>query len=269
MHIANQCRPYEKTKGATDALVAAWRDRIVAEWKGSRLVSYKRISAHYPEILRDFAAIPKEGGQKPRVGVVGEIYVKYSPMGNNNLEEFLLSEGAEPVVPGLMDFCMYCVYNGIVDRSLYGGSALKEAVLKFAYKFFLNKQHDLIDAIARHGVFRAPMPFEETCALAGDYINQGVKMGEGWLLTVEMAELIHEGVNNIVCTQPFGCLPNHIAGKGMINEIKAKHPEANIVAIDYDPGASEVNQQNRIKMMLSNAKTAAAEKKERIEEYAH
>ena len=127
----------------------------------------------------------------------------------------------------------------------------------------------MIDAIARHGVFRAPMPFEETCALAGDYINQGVKMGEGWLLTVEMAEHIHEGVNNIVCTQPFGCLPNHIAGKGMINEIKAKHPEANIVAIDYDPGASEVNQQNRIKMMLSNAKTAAAEKKERIEEYAH
>lgn len=259
MCIANQCRPYEITPGETDALVDKWRNLILDEWKTSRIISYKQILNKYPDILNDFSAIPKRDEKRPRVGIVGEIYVKYSPMGNNNLEDFLLEEGAEPVVPGLMDFCMYCCHNGTVDRNLYGGGLLKAKAMSIAYKFFLKKQHDMIDAITRHGVFFAPTPFENTCSLAKNYINQGVKMGEGWLLTAEMAELIHAGVNNIICTQPFGCLPNHIVGKGMINEIKSKHPEANIVAIDYDPGASRVNQQNRIKMMLSNAKTSIEE----------
>lgn len=253
--IANQCRPYEVNPGDTDRVVDKWRSFFISQWRKSRLSGYKNILCEYGNILDDFAKIPKQGEAKPRVGIVGEIYVKYSPMGNNNLEEFLLSEGAEPVVPGLMDFCMYCCYNGTVNRNLYGGGALAAKATKLAYNFFLKKQHDMIDAIKRHGVFHAPTPFEKTCAMAGDYINQGVKMGEGWLLTAEMAELISDGVNNIICTQPFGCLPNHIAGKGMINKLKEKHPDANIVAIDYDPGASRVNQQNRIKMMLSNATT--------------
>ncbi|WP_343252662.1 2-hydroxyglutaryl-CoA dehydratase [Ligaoa zhengdingensis] len=253
MLIKNQCKPYEQNHGETDALVQRWLDIILASWSDGALVSYKKMKALYPRILEDFAAIPKTGEKKVRVGIVGEIYVKYSPMGNNHLEDFLLAEGAEPVVPGLIDFCLYCIYNGIEDRKLYGGKMLTSQINGIAYDYFVAKQRDMIEAIRRHGVFDPPMPFPETNRLASQYISHGVKMGEGWLLTVEMAELIHEGVRNIVCTQPFGCLPNHIVGKGMINEIKQKHPDANIVAIDYDPGASEVNQQNRIKLMLANA----------------
>ncbi|MEG1650881.1 MAG: 2-hydroxyacyl-CoA dehydratase [Oscillospiraceae bacterium] len=253
MLLRNQCRPYELEKGATDALVLKWQDNILKIWGDSSLISYKKVRSLYPLILADFAALPKSGEKKIKVGIVGEIYIKYSPVGNNHLEDFLLDEGAEAVVPGLIDFLLYCVYNSLEDRRLYGGSRLPSAVIGIGYRYFLRKQRDMLSAIRAHGVFSVPMAFKEISGLAGQYINQGAKMGEGWLLTVEMAELIQEGVDNIVCTQPFGCLPNHIVGKGMINKIKEKHPEANIVAIDYDPGASEINQQNRIKMMLANA----------------
>lgn len=253
MLLANQCRPYEKNPGDTDKVVEKWTKIIIDHWKGRKVIRYRKIKQSYPQILRDFEAIPKTDEPKIKVGIVGEIYVKYSPMGNNHLEDFLRAEGAETVVPGLMDFCMYCLYNGIAGKKLYGGNLLPYLASKIAFRFFLSKQKGMIRAIEKHGVFDSPMPFSRTVKMAGEYISHGVKMGEGWLLTVEMAELIAEGVNNIVCTQPFGCLPNHIAGKGMMNEIKAKHPCANIVAIDYDPGASEVNQQNRIKMMLANA----------------
>ncbi|MEG2634365.1 MAG: 2-hydroxyacyl-CoA dehydratase [Oscillospiraceae bacterium] len=253
MLLRNQCRPYELEKGATDALVLKWQDNILKIWGDSSLISYKQVRSLYPLILADFAALPKSGEKKIKVGIVGEIYIKYSPVGNNHLEDFLLDEGAEAVVPGLIDFLLYCVYNSLEDRRLYGGSRLPSAVIGIGYRYFLRKQRDMLSAIRAHGVFSVPMAFKEISGLAGQYINQGAKMGEGWLLTLEMAELIQEGVDNIVCTQPFGCLPNHIVGKGMINKIKEKHPEANIVAIDYDPGASEINQQNRIKMMLANA----------------
>lgn len=254
MLLSNQCKPYEINSGDTERVVKKWTDRIIGSWAGKKIIRYNKIKKAYPEILRDFEEIPKTTQKKIKVGVVGEIYVKYSPMGNNHLEDFLRSEGAETVVPGLMDFCMYCLYNGIVSKNLYGGSLLGYLGCKIGYKFFLKKQKGMIRAIKKHGVFDSPMEFSHTVRLAGDYINHGVKMGEGWLLTVEMAELISKGVYNVVCAQPFGCLPNHIAGKGMMNEIKAKHPMANLIAIDYDPGASEVNQQNRIKMMLANAK---------------
>ena len=253
MLLANQCKPYEQSEGDTDRMVSKWMDRILKSWSGDRLVRYKKVKAMYPAILSDFAAIPRNQKRKVRVGIVGEIYVKYSPMGNNHLEDFLRAEGAEVVVPGLLDFCLYCVYNGIMDNKLYGGKLLYTMACRVVYRYFLSKQRDMIAAVKAHGQFDAPMAFSQTNAMVEDYISHGVKMGEGWLLTVEMAELIAEGVNNIVCTQPFGCLPNHIVAKGMINKIKAKHPDANIVAIDYDPGASEVNQQNRIKMMLANA----------------
>ena len=253
MLLANQCKPYEKNSGDTDRVVEKWTKTIIDHWKNKKIIRYSKIKKSYSKILEDFDAIPKTDEAKIKVGIVGEIYVKYSPMGNNHLEDFLRAEGAETVVPGLMDFCMYCLYNGIVGKKLYGGSIFSYLGSKIGYDFFVHKQKGMIKAIKKHGVFDPPMAFSHTVQLAGRYINHGVKMGEGWLLTVEMAELIAKGVNNIVCTQPFGCLPNHIVGKGMMNEIKAKHPCANIVAIDYDPGASEVNQQNRIKMMLANA----------------
>ncbi len=252
MHIANQCRPYEVTKGDTERVVQKWIQRIVGDWDGKKMISYRKLKSYYPDMLRDFDAIPKTGEKKPKVGIVGEIYVKYSPMGNNKLEEFLLSEGMEVVLFGLTDFCQYCLVNVFNTHELYGGGFLSALGSRFVYRVLLHMQHDMNRAINRHGVFWAPNDFDETRKLAETYIGKGVKMGEGWLLTVEMAELIEKGVHNVVITQPFGCLPNHIVGKGMMNTIKAHHPHANLVAIDYDPGASAVNQQNRIKLMLAN-----------------
>ncbi len=252
--LSNQCTPYEVQKGDTQAMVNRWQKRLLDEFASTRIVHYSHIQKFYDEILADFAKIPKTGEKKIRVGIVGEIYVKYSPLGNNNLESFLLSEGAEVVVPGLLDFCMYCVYNGLVDQKLYGGSRTKYQISQFAYRYLLKKQKDVIAAIERQGVFQAQTPFDKTVTLSEPYISHGVKMGEGWLLTAEILELIDEGVRNVICTQPFGCLPNHIVAKGMIRSIKEQNPDANLVAVDYDPGASAVNQQNRIKLMLANAK---------------
>ena len=254
MLLANQCRPYELTEGAADALVDQWVTRLSESMKGRGPVQYKQVLESYQEMIKDFAALPRYEKEKTRVGVVGEIYVKFSPLGNNNLEEFLLSEGAEVVVPGLLDFCLYCLYNILNDVKLYGEkSKLSAAIYSYMYKFLLKKQEDMIKAIETEGTFRPGSRFEHTVSLVEGYIGHGVKMGEGWLLTAEMLELIEQGTPNIVCTQPFGCLPNHIVGKGMIRVIKRRNPQANIVAVDYDPGATKINQENRIKLMLANA----------------
>ena len=137
-------------------------------------------------------------------------------------------------------------------------------IYRLLYKLFLSIQNDLFRAIKKQGSFRAPMGFEEVTKLAQGVITLGVKMGEGWLLTAEMIELVTECVDNIVCTQPFGCLPNHVAGKGMMKPIKEKYPQANIVAIDYDSGATKINQENRIKLMLSNARENIQKKTQEV-----
>ncbi len=192
--------------------------------------------------------------KKVKVGIVGEIYIKFSPIGNNNLEDFLLAENCEVVIPGFLDFCLYCVNDSIVEGKLYGGKLTTRMIYKAVFLYFANKQLHMINAIKKHGFFRAPSSFKHTKSLAKGYVSQAMNMGEGWLLTAEMLELIEQGVNNIVCTQPFGCLPNHIVGRGMMKTIKERNPQSNIVSIDYDPGATKVNQENRIKLMLSNAK---------------
>ncbi len=254
MMLQNQCRPYEVQPGSTQQLADEWTARLVEQMKGRGMISYRRVKQNYQAILRDFAQLPRRREEKLRVGIVGEIFVKFSPLGNNNLEQFLLSEGCEPVVPGLLDFCLYCVYNGIADHQLYGTGAVKAKVVAAAYRFLLKKQQDIIDLIEEQGEFRAMTPFEITRNLTRGYVGIGAKMGEGWLLTAEMLELSHDGIKNIVCTQPFGCLPNHIVGKGMMKQIKEKNPGVNIVAVDYDAGATQINQENRIKLMLANAR---------------
>ena len=188
---------------------------------------------------------------------MGEIYVKFSPLGNNNLEDFLLSEGAEPVVPGLTDFMIFKIYNRVVDVDLYGGKWIKKAACQLFMKYIEACQKDMIQALERSGRFRAPGTFQDLHRMIQGYLGDGNKMGEGWLLTAEMLELIHTGTPNIVCTQPFGCLPNHIVGKGMLRKLKDDYPYSNVVAIDYDPGATKINQENRIKLMLANAKALA------------
>lgn len=253
MALVNQVRPVEKTKGEAMALCEKWADVLVDEMK-SPTISYRHVKENYRAIIRDFAKIPREDRKPVRVGVVGEIYVKFSPLGNNYLDDFLVSEGAEVVMPGLLDFFNYCLYNGIMDFELYHLGNVKHVVNRIAYKFICGKQADMIEAIKEEGTFRPMTPFTHTVELAKDFIGHGTKMGEGWLLVSEMIELADSGVMNIVCTQPFGCLPNHICGKGMMKPIKEKIPGVNIVAIDYDAGASAVNQENRLKLMLSAAR---------------
>ena len=255
MHIYNQCRPYEVNKGDCDKAVDALVRKITKDFEADKFIHYSHVKMLYILICKRFAQIPyQDFGSKKKVGIVGEIYVKFSPLGNNNLEKFLLGEGTEPGLAGLMDFCLYCIYNGVIDFQLYGRSVKSAAVMQAVYRFLLDKQKDMIRIIKKDGHFRPMMEFDKVRKLSQKIISPGVKMGEGWLLPAEMVELIEEDVPNIVLTQPFGCLPNHIAGKGMIRKIREQYPHANIVSVDYDPGASRINQENRIKLMLSNAK---------------
>ena len=259
MLLQNQVRPYEIIGGDAVRLTSRWVEKLSAEFKNGGALNQKAMRAHFEEIVKDFAAVPVRDERKVRVGIVGEIYVKYAPLGNNNLEEFLLSEQAEVVVPGLMDFIIFKIDNRIEDYKLYGG---KRPVRFFARKlmsYVLHCQQIMIDTVRAQPKFYCPKGYLHLKELVKGYVGYGAKMGEGWLLTAEMLELIADGVNNIVCTQPFGCLPNHVVGKGMIRGIKTKHPDANIVAIDYDPGATKVNQENRIKLMLAVAKSKKAE----------
>ena len=257
VNVANQVRPYEVEPGAADAMIDAWSQRLVDGFQAGKGMSRRQLRANFDKICSDFAAIPVEGDPKIRVGVVGEIYVKFAPLGNNDLEKFLLSEGVEPVVPGLTDFIIFKIHNRVTDVDLYGGKWIKKFGCKAFMKYIEGCQRDMIEALEKSGRFRAPGTFQELHQLVQGYLGDGNKMGEGWLLTAEMLELIHSGTNNIVCTQPFGCLPNHIVGKGMIRKLKDEHPYSNIVAIDYDPGATKINQENRIKLMLANAKGLA------------
>ncbi len=256
--VSNQVRPYELTKGDTDACVQQCMDFLLADMHQGKGMSFKSMNANFDRITAAFKAIPVSQEEKVRVGVVGEIYVKYAPLGNNNLCDFLLSEGAEPVVPGVIDFIIFKINNREVDVDIYGGKWVKEKFCHWLQKYVMKYQHAMIDALRRSG-FRAPGDFNELHSYIKGYLGDGNKMGEGWLLTAEMLELIHTGVPNIVCTQPFGCLPNHIVGKGMIRKLKDDYPWSNIVAIDYDPGATKINQENRIKLMLANAKALKKE----------
>ena len=259
MNAANQVRPYEVTKGDTDAAVRQCMDCLLHEMSRGRGMTFRSMKKNFTHILEILKAVPVTGEEKVRVGIVGEIYVKYAPLGNNNLADFLLSEGAEPVIPGLVDFIIFKINNREVDVGLYGGKWIKDIFCRWLQKYVMKYQHAMIDALKASGRFRAPGDFNELHSYIKGYLGEGNKMGEGWLLTAEMLELIHTGVPNIVCTQPFGCLPNHIVGKGMIRKIKDDYPWSNVVAIDYDPGATKINQENRIKLMLANARALAKE----------
>ena len=251
MLLYNQCKPYELVEGATDKVLEKWENILNDKIARNKFLSIKKT---YLAILDDFAQIERSKQRKPRVGIVGEIYVKYSPLANNHLEEFLISEGCEPVVPGLLDFVLYCAINTVNDGKLYDFKNKATFFNKIGYDVLYKKQKQMIKVIKEHGAFTPPHNFETLRHDADKYIHQGVKMGEGWLITAEMAALAQTGTENIICTQPFGCLPNHIVAKGMARRIKESFPDANIVAIDYDPGATKVNQENRIKLMLANIK---------------
>ncbi len=253
MRCVYRMRPYEAEPGSVDAMHKKWL-AVVQAFVAEKHISLRKFRKLCREIIRDFDRIPLRKIRKPRVGVVGEILVKFSPAGNNHLVELLEAEGAEAVVPDLMDFMLYCFYNQIYKADHLGMSkkaarlsslgiwAIEHILRGTMTKEFRNSRH-----------FTPPTPIRDIASYAEPIVSIGNQTGEGWFLTGEMVELIHEGVPNIVCTQPFGCLPNHVVGKGVIKALRKAYPESNIVAIDYDPGASEVNQLNRIKLMLTTA----------------
>ncbi len=251
--LYNQCRSYELVKGSSKKMLGKWIKIMEKELRKGNFTNTKK---YYRSMLRDFATIERSAVPRIRVGIVGEIYIKYSPLGNNHLEDFLISEGCEPVVPSMLEFILYWSYNKVNEAKLYGTRTAATPLYNMIYKMFLAKQHEVIDVMKEHGVFVPPHDFTHLLASVRQYISLGVNMGEGWLIAAEMGALAENGTENIICTQPFGCLPNHIIAKGMSRAVKERYPNANIIAIDYDPGATRVNQENRIKLMLANARMA-------------
>ncbi len=251
--LYNQTLPYEVKQGESKALVAKWVDVISNRFIHRSGTGKKQIGETLAKIVASFEKIELSGEKKVKVGIVGEIYVKYSPLANNNLEEFLHGENCEVMVPGLLNFLIFKVDNRLEDIKLYGGSAVKKAVVRTLFNYLVGIEDVFLETL-KGSKFTAPSTYAHLKKIVRPFIGYGCKMGEGWLLTAEMLELIECGYGNIVCAQPFGCLPNHIVGKGMFRKIKEEYKNANIVAIDYDPGATKVNQENRIKLMLSVGK---------------
>jgi predicted nucleotide-binding protein (sugar kinase/HSP70/actin superfamily) len=254
MLLRNQTEAYEIHKGESNALVKKWNDYLNDQFNHGKALSRKQQKDNLFRIVKEFAAIPIKKVPKVKVGIVGEIYVKYSALGNNNLENFLREQDCEVNVPGFMDFGLFKVDNRLDDIKLYGGNPVKYFFVNLLMQYLLQIQNTLIAAIKSEPRYEAPPPYAHIKELVKGVVGYGDKMGEGWLLTSEMLELTESGYENIVCAQPFGCLPNHISGKGMIHRIKTLNEKSNIVPIDYDPSATRVNQENRIKLMLAIAR---------------
>ena len=253
MRCVYATRPYEKVSGSTDRLHRKWKKRVCQFVSEDHMLSHRKFNWMCRQIIKEFDELPRRNVKKPRVGIVGEILVKFHPEANNHLAQLLEAEGAEPVVPDLLDFLLYCLYNNKFKADELGMNkkSARNSMLGIKALEWLRSAARSAFEKSRH--FDPPAHIEELAKYAEPIVSIGNQTGEGWFLTGEMMELIHCGAKNIVCTQPFACLPNHIVGKGVIKKIRHEHPEANIVAIDYDPGASEVNQLNRIKLMLSTA----------------
>ena len=253
MYLTNKTRPYEAVVGEADGLAKNWLEKLEGIFQNGKGQTFDSIHCLASDIAKDFAKLRLLAKEKIKVGVVGEIYIKYSALGNNYLESFLQKQNCEYMLPGLMSFVMYGADTRLTDYKLYGGSFMKYGTAKAAMWYLKRLESAMLKAL-EHSPFKAPASYEETKAMAKGVIGYGSNMGEGWLLTAEMIELAKSGYNNIICAQPFGCLPNHIAGRGMINKIKELVEEANILPIDYDASASKVNQENRIKLMLATAR---------------
>ena len=258
MRCLYHVRPYEAEAGSANALHKKWEKMAIDSITEPRAgwTEYRKVCKG---IVEAFDKLPiHEQIRKPKVGIVGEILVKYMPLANNHLVELLEKEGAEAVVPDLMDFMNYSVYNSDYRHKYLGKGMVSQMIADVGVKVIYALRKPALDALKKSRRFAPPPSIQEIAALAKPLLSIGNQYGEGWFLTGEMAELISAGIPNIVCIQPFACLPNHVVGKGVIKALKTRYPQANVVAVDYDPGASEVNQLNRIKLMLSGAQKALA-----------
>ncbi|MDR3269987.1 MAG: 2-hydroxyacyl-CoA dehydratase [Peptococcaceae bacterium] len=251
MRVLYRVRPYEMVNGTTQRLYETWSERCRESLKNH---NKKEFNENIRRIVNDFDLLPvQEDLLKPRVGVVGEILVKFHPTANNNIVALLESEGAEAVVPDLTDFFLYGAYDSKFNYKYLSGTFKGMLVGNWTIARIESYRKAMKQALRVSRRFDAPPAIDVLAGYAKEHLSLGNQTGEGWFLTGEMVELLHSGVNNIVCLQPFACLPNHITGKGMVRELRRAYPTANIAPIDYDPGASEVNQLNRIKLMLSVA----------------
>ncbi|MGL4772538.1 MAG: 2-hydroxyglutaryl-CoA dehydratase, partial [Clostridium sp.] len=250
MRVVYKVRPYEKVKGSTNALHEKWKKKAMENVRNG---SKKEFHRNIKEIIKEFDELEILNIIKPKVGIVGEILVKFHPTANNDVVNLLEEEGAEAVMPDLLDFFMYCAYDQDFKSQYLAGSKFKSKIYGAAISYMETYRKIMKDSLEKSERFHAPKKIQELADMASPILSLGHQTGEGWFLTAEMIELIKSGVNNIICMQPFACLPNHVTGKGMIKALKAQYPNSNIVAVDYDPGASEVNQINRIKLMLSVA----------------
>lgn len=250
MRVLYRVRPYEKAEGSANALYEKWVEKCKDSCRSG---NHREFKNNVWNIVKDFDNLEIRNIKKPKVGLVGEILVKFHPTANNNIVNIIESEGAEAVMPDLIDFLLYSAYNANFKYK-YLAEPRKAKVISNglinAIEFY---RKDMKKALKKSSRFEPPKSISELAAGVSDIVSIGNQTGEGWFLTAEMVELIEGGTENVVCMQPFACLPNHVTGKGMIKELKRRYSYANIAAIDYDPGASEVNQLNRIKLMLSTA----------------
>lgn len=250
MRVLYRVRPYEATPGSANELYESWVEKCKKNVENGSMKEFKQ---NVYQIVKDFDELPLLDIKKPRVGLVGEILVKFHPTANNQIVDIIESEGGEAVMPDLIDFFQYCFYNTWYEHEHFDVKKSSVWLCNFAIWFVDYLRKDMIKALKASKRFDAPTPIDQIAKKATEIVSMGNMTGEGWFLTGEMIELIEEGAPNIVCMQPFACLPNHVTGKGVIKALRKKYPQSNIVAVDYDPGASEVNQLNRIKLMLSTA----------------
>lgn len=255
MRVLYKTRPYEVEPGSANALYKKWEKKCMED-----VQTGKNFKKNIYQMIQEFDTLPLHDVKKPKVGIVGEILVKFLPTANNHLVELLEAEGAEAVCPDLIDFFLYSCYNSNFSAKYFGKSKKKAMINNVAIHLIEFYRRHARKALEQSSRFEPMEHIDTLASYAKPFVSGGNMTGEGWFLTGEMVELIHSGVENIVCTQPFGCLPNHVVGKGVIKELRHAFPKANIVAVDYDPGASEVNQLNRIKLMLSTANTNLKEK---------
>lgn len=250
MRVLYRTRPYEKVPGSANALYEKWSARAEQCIKSTSFVKYHKLIKN---IIKEFDELPLLPVKKPRVGVVGEILVKFHPTANNKIVETIEAEGAECVMPDLADFFFYSFSTGIFRHEELAFPKKTERNAKLFVWFLELYRNKMKKYLNKSHRFEAPNSIYKMMDSVDDIVQLGNITGEGWFLTAEMVELIHSGCPSIACVQPFACLPNHVTGKGMIKELRRRYPESNISAIDYDPGSSEVNQLNRLKLLLSNA----------------
>ena len=251
--LYHECKAYEINEGDARNKTVEWLDQVsswLLEEKNFHIHDMKKM---FPVIVKDFTRVPIKRTEKLKVGIVGEIYVKFSPIGNRDLVHFLEQQDCEVRLPGLMGYIEYCIANMKLDSDFYGIKPMLGKICDQILSIVDGLGTTASDALKSEG-FHGESSFREIMEKPEGILSLGVKMGEGWLLTAEIIELIESGFTNIVCAQPFGCLPNHIAGKGVIRRIREKYPQANITAVDYDPSSTKVNQENRIRLMLAVGK---------------